>query len=292
MRNRQTKLTHLFPTQQKGMKLLPFIIPAAYAIQWFPLDSKGELPQYEPYTFGQEVAFDCIQRNIDSGEHKFDQKNRIMYGPFPICEETKKPLSLKYGINEDFNCTILFTDELFHLFQLYLHEDVPFSCRLPLSSEVASIEKGGAYVPFTFNFRGTLTDSHIDVDHSMNVLITKPASKDADQNTFISAIAYGSGTNTTRVVIGDKLTLNFAVRWLDLLQPTGSTKRGNRLPFDGGFYKFPFHFIPMSYQLLYFYIGLTSVVTSTLVLIVTYNWISLKLRKHRYSPLDAESKRD
>lgn len=274
------------------MKFLPFILPLAYAIQWFPLDSKGELPQYEPYTFGQEIAFDCIQRNIDTGEHKFDQQNRIVYGPFPKCEETSKPLSLKYGVNEDFNCTILFTDELFHLFQLYLHEDVPFSCRLPLSSEVASIEKGGAYVPFTFSFRGTLTDSHIDVDHSMNVLITKPTSNDPDQNTFISAIAYASGTNTTRIVIGDKLTLNFAVRWLDLLQPKGSTKRGNGLPYDAGFYKFPIEFIPLSYQMLYFYIGLTSVVTSTLVLIITYNWISLKLRKHRYAPLDAESKRD
>ncbi|EMG49770.1 hypothetical protein G210_5408 [Candida maltosa Xu316] len=171
--------------------LLPVL---AYAVDWYPIDSKGEIPtNIKPYIKGQDVPFDCIQRNIDNGEHKFDDKDKIIYGPFPKCKETNKPLMFQYGINQDLNCTIQFTDELYHLFQLYLHEDVPFSCRLPLSSEPLSIEKGGASIPLTFNFRGTLSDSHIDIDHSMNVVLTKPANDNVDEFTFISAIAYGSG---------------------------------------------------------------------------------------------------
>ena len=41
----------------------------------------------------------------------------------------------------------------------------------------------------------------------MNVLITKPANNDPNQFTFVSAIAYGAGTNTTRAVIGDQVTM-------------------------------------------------------------------------------------
>ncbi|KAI3406785.1 hypothetical protein KGF56_000390 [Candida oxycetoniae] len=195
----------------------------ASAIQWYPVNSKGEIPSIEPFQKGQEIQFDCIQRNIDNGEHKFDQQNKVIYGPFPKCKETSKPLSFKYGVNEDVNCTIEFTDELFHLFQLYIHEDVPFSCRLPMSSEMLSIEKGGAYIPFTFNFRGEITDSHIDVDHSMNVLITIP--DNPMEYTFVSAIAYSSGTNTTRIVIGDTMTIQFAVRWLDQLNKGGKGEK-------------------------------------------------------------------
>ncbi|CAI5756399.1 unnamed protein product [Candida verbasci] len=160
----------------------------------------------EPYIIGQDIPFDCIQRNIDTGEHIFEQ-NKIVYGPPPKCLESSKPLTFKYGIEQDFNCTITITDELYHLFQLYLHEDVPFSCRIPLSSEHMSIEKGGTSIPFTFNLRGSLSDSHLDIDPNLNVLFTP------FQNSFVSAIAYSSSLNTTRVVIGDKLTLHFASRW-------------------------------------------------------------------------------
>ncbi|CAK9435663.1 uncharacterized protein LODBEIA_P03900 [Lodderomyces beijingensis] len=258
------------------------------ALQWFPVNSKGEIPlEIEPFEKGQEVQFDCIQRNIDNGEHKFDQQNKIIYGPFPKCKETSKPFSFAYGVNQDINCTIEFSDELYHLFQLYIHEDAPFSCRLPLSSEMLSIEKGGAYIPFTFNFRGEISESHLDIDSSMNVLITKPSNDLAEQYTFISAVAFGSGTNTTRIVIGEELTLNFAIRWFDSLSVKGKT--GYDLPYDDGFYKFPMSFIPMSYTVFYSYISLTSVVTALMTLLITYKWVN---QKRRYMPLDNESKQD
>ncbi|KAI5960167.1 uncharacterized protein KGF55_004890 [Candida pseudojiufengensis] len=249
------------------------LLPLVTAIQWFPLDSDGNIPKIQPYLKNQEIFFDCIQRNIDNGEHKFDQQNKIIYGPFPKCKETQKPFVFEYGINEDLNCTIQFTDELYHLFQLYIHEDVPFSCRLPLSSEVASLEKGGAFIPFTFNFRGEITDSHIDIDHSLNVIITKPN----EQNTFISAVAYGSGTNTTRVVIGDEVTLNFAIRWLDQLKVVGS--KGYDLPYKDGFYKFETTTSIVSL----FYVPIACIITAVIVFLITY-------KKRRYQPLDIEKK--
>ncbi|KAI5951283.1 hypothetical protein KGF54_004357 [Candida jiufengensis] len=252
---------------------LLFLPLLSAAIQWFPLDSDGNIPKIQPYTKNQEILFDCIQRNIDNGEHKFDQQNKIIYGPFPKCKETQKPLVFKYGINEDLNCTVQFTDELYHLFQLYIHEDVPFSCRLPMSSEIASIEKGGAYIPFTFNFRGDITDSHIDLDHSMNVIITKPSNNEPEQNTFISAIAYGSGTNTTRIVIGDEITLNFAVRWLDQLKVDGS--KGYDLLYKDGFYKFEFGTTSVVSM---FYLPFACIITAVLVFALTY-------KKRRYQPI-------
>lgn len=217
--------------------------------QWFPLTRKGEVPTIEPYLTGQDVFIDCISRNIDTGEHKFDTNDRIVYHAFPTCKETGKPLTFHYGVLEDLNCTIVFTDELYHLFQLYIHEDAPFSCRIPLSTAANYLELGGAHVPLTFNLRGEVHDSHIDVDSNMNVLFTKPGSKAPEHQSVVSAIAWSSGTNATRVIIGDSLTLQLAVRWVDNLKNYGSlSPAAEGIPYADGFYKLPFNTIPISYS--------------------------------------------
>ena len=74
----------------------------------------------------------------------------------------------------------------------------------------------------------------------MNVLITKPANNDPNQFTFVSAIAYGAGTNTTRAVIGDQVTMTFAVRWLDQLSPVNSNG-GQNYHIKMGFTDFQHH---------------------------------------------------
>ncbi|RLV94039.1 hypothetical protein JA1_002089 [Spathaspora sp. JA1] len=260
--------------------------------QWYPLNSKGEIPtDFKPFTKGQHIQFDCIQRNIDTGEHKFDDKKQIMYGPFPKCKETQKPLSFKYGVNEDLKCTIQFTDELYHLFQLYIHQDVPFSCRLSVSSEPLSIEKGGASIPFTFNFRGEIHDAHLDIDPSMNIIFTKPSTNEPEQNTFVSAVGYSSGTNTTRTVIGDDLTLNLGVRWFDQLTQAYSNDGAqyNNLPYNDGFYRLPMTSIPISYSIFYLYIFAGAAITGSLVFLITYGWIMHKVKRNRYMHLDGET---
>lgn len=38
--------------------------------------------------------------NSDTGEHMTNEKNELEYIPFPICNETRKPLELQYGVEE------------------------------------------------------------------------------------------------------------------------------------------------------------------------------------------------
>jgi len=36
----------------------------------------------------------------ETGEHISNEKNELQYIPFPICEETGKPLELAYGVED------------------------------------------------------------------------------------------------------------------------------------------------------------------------------------------------
>ena len=251
---------------------------------FYPLDKDGKIPtDIVPYEVGQEILIDCIARNIDNGEHKFDEQERIIHSAFPICKETGKPLTFRYGISEDVNCTIGFTDELYHLFQLYIHEDVPFSCRVPLSSSPNYMEKGGAFVPLSFNFRGDIHESHLDIDNNLNVLFTKPSNRIPEEYTIISSIAYSSGTNSTRVVIGDSLTLNLAIRWFDTLTNSGSNTNDYKkegLPYADGFYKLPLNLIPVSYSLAL--LGLVGAVVGGIAAASGLGAIFNKNRKYKY----------
>lgn len=261
--------------------------------QWYPLTREGEIPSdIEPYTVGQEILMDCISRNIDNGEHMYDDQKRIIYSAFPKCKETGKPLTFKYGQNDDIQCTIGFTDELYHLFQLYIHEDVPFSCRLPLSTLKDYLEKGGAYIPLTFNFRGEIHDSHLDIDPSLNVIITKPSGNKPERNSIISAVAWSSGTNATRVVIGDYMTINLAVRWYDKLVNSGSEADmydNNGLPYPDGFYKLPMVSIPISYSLMWSYILFGCVASAVITIAFGYRRINKKITLDKFKSFDSES---
>lgn len=278
-----------------GITTLLFQAVEAKGNQWYPLNRKEEIPAIKPFSVGDFVPLECITRNIDNGEHKFDESGKIIYGAFPSCKETGKPLSFSYGVNEDINCTIGFTDELYHLFQLYIHQDSPFSCRVPISNEAHSIENGGAHIPLTFNLRGEIHDSHLDIDHHLNVLFTRPSTNKQAQNSVISSIAWASGTNTTRVVIGDYLTLNLAVRWYDYLKNGDSQAEQynyNGLPYPDGFYKLPLNSIPISYSFFCFYLVIVSLASGAIMLAFAYNFMGLKFARNSYRSLDAESKRD
>lgn len=246
--------------------LLPLV-----AAQFYPLTRKGEVPELVPYGAGQELFIDCILRNIDNGEHKFDLNLRIVYLAFPTCKETGKPLLFAFGESGTVNCTITFSDELYHLFQLYIHEDAPFSCRVPLSSEAHYLELGGAYVPLTFNFRGEIHDSHLDIDPHMNVLFMTPK----NLGTVVSAVAWGSGTNATRVIIGDSLTVQLATRWLHLPH-----RGAPGLPFAPGFYRLPL-------------LGVSASVVWALALMLaafmaTLAWVTRGKRRYDYEAAKAD----
>jgi hypothetical protein len=52
------------------------------------------------YTIGQSVPVSCMSRETDTGEHKQDKDGVLQYVPFPTCNETNRPLELKYGIDQ------------------------------------------------------------------------------------------------------------------------------------------------------------------------------------------------
>lgn len=145
-------------------------------------------------------------------------KGTILYEAFPVCKETKKPLMLPYYHDIDnFNCTIELTDPIYHLLQLYIHQDAPMSCRIPQG------KNGNQFVPFIINIGGKIEQSHIDVDARLNLIFTyfDAAEDQLSAQTgngkvrgFIkAATSYNVNSNTTRMIIGEELTFQFSIRW-------------------------------------------------------------------------------
>lgn len=139
--------------------------------------------------------------------------------------------------------------EFFHVFQLYIHEDVPFSCRIPYSKKVRGTPVGDKvkrhgdhadegvastapvaaqattvgkkiistpkkpsntiYIPLTFVIRGVIQESHLDIDPAINVVLLS----NTTAGRVNSAVAFSSGSSVQRFIIGDSLPLRIATRW-------------------------------------------------------------------------------
>lgn len=160
---------------------------------------------YKPYTKGEAVPLECIRRQIDNGEHMFDENGSIMYAPFMSCLETNKPLSLHYLEDSEIKCTVKFEDEIYHLFQLYLHKDAPFTCRYEMRPN------SGIYIPLDLSFRGEVQESHFDIDPNLNVLMVSNK-----ENEIVAGTGFSSSSNTTKVIIGQKVELNFNIKWANV----------------------------------------------------------------------------
>lgn len=99
-------------------------------------------------------------------------------------------------------CTVKFEDEIFHLFQLYLHKDAPFTCRYELRPN------SGIYLPIDLSFRGNVLESHFDIDPNLNVVMLSN-----NENEIVAGSAFSSSTNTTKVIIGQNVELSFNIKW-------------------------------------------------------------------------------
>jgi hypothetical protein len=125
---------------------------------------------------------------------------KLQYIPFATCNETSRPLALHYGISETITCTIpSLSDSLYHLYEFYVHSDVPMTCRVPTAplspsntadkdseaSEVDSLaalkENGPPFTPLTIALQGTLQLSHLHIWTDMNMLMHNMASDAAAQ---------------------------------------------------------------------------------------------------------------
>lgn len=250
---------------------------------WYLVNKQDKIPEFEPLRRGQELGVECIQRRIDDGEHKFDENKNIIFGKFPRCIEHNDYLKFKYNKNQDLTCTVVLTDELFHLFQLYIHEDSPFSCRLPITSNpTMSDHQEGLTVPMTFNFRGRVSESHLDIDTNMNVIVQTPQ----DTPTILSAVGWSSGTNFTKVIIGDHLPIRFSVRWIGSVSPKNQAKAQYNIPFTDGYYALP-KSITYNHQKIYILISvLVGLISSVATYTVTYKYFLYKSKKFGFAVLN------
>lgn len=193
--------------------------------------------------------------NRETGDHITDSEGNLQYIPFPVCAETNKPLSLRYGSQTPQNCSITVDDPLFHLLEFYIHNDAPLTCRVPsfptqglTPAKISGEDKAGAlgsestsHTPLVFALSGTLQLSHLHVANKLNVLVhvepkpskgrgfsaggTGPRTGDV-----ISAAAYSTypTIQQTKIVIGDTLTLQLYPRWyVGIALPTSSTSSGH-----------------------------------------------------------------
>ncbi|CAD6499958.1 BgTH12-04063 [Blumeria graminis f. sp. triticale] len=197
--------------------------------------NKIPLPSYH---YGAKVPVSCLNRSTETGEHISNEKDELEYVSFPICNETGQPLELRYGIEEELNCTIpMVADSLFHLIEFYIHNDAPLSCRIPSRPAVHATqpEYRPDYVPLIFALAGTLQLSHLHISTHLNVLIhstPKHHLHHHDSGVIDSGAAYstsplshttGPAALTRKLVIGDPLPLMLSVRWF----PTPHLPREN-----------------------------------------------------------------
>ncbi|KAL2022639.1 hypothetical protein VTK56DRAFT_4983 [Thermocarpiscus australiensis] len=182
------------------------------------------------YHYGAPIRVECMNRSSETGEHIENAAHEIQWVPFPVCNETGKPLEFHYGIETEQNCTIpMVSDPFFHLLEFYIHSDAPLSCRLP-ARPPPHVEVVGEkppeqqYIPLVFALAGTLQLSHMHISTHMNVLLhstPKHHIHPHDSGVLDSGTAYSTsplthmqdGGATRRLVIGDPLPLSFSVRW-------------------------------------------------------------------------------
>ncbi|KAF5137129.1 hypothetical protein E5D57_000904 [Metarhizium anisopliae] len=190
--------------------------------------TKEHLDGLPAYHYNAPIKVECMNRSSETGEH-IEKNDEIQWIPFPVCNETGKPLEFHYGYEGELNCTLDFiSDPFFHLLEFYIHSDAPMSCRLP-ARPPAHVEIVGEkppaqeYVPLVFALAGTLQMSHMHISTHMNVLLhsmPKHHQRPHDSGVLDSAIAYSTsplshmeGTETARIIPGEPLPLTFSVRW-------------------------------------------------------------------------------
>ncbi|KAL9030121.1 MAG: hypothetical protein Q9196_001732 [Gyalolechia fulgens] len=181
------------------------------------LDQSGESTEHDSSTSGLINAF----------KKQANSAGQLQYVAFPTCNETNQPLELLFGVEKDTNCTITsITDEFFHLLEFYVHNDAPLTCRIPtyplLSStgtstiSPSSNTAANDYIPLIFALAGTLQYSHLHINTRMNVVMHTSPDLQKEEADILAATAYSVPSlsqTSTKIVIGDPLSLQLHVKW-------------------------------------------------------------------------------
>jgi hypothetical protein len=143
------------------------------------------------------------------------QKQRI-YTPFLTCNETGTPPTFSFRQSTPRArtlCTVTIDDPTFHLFQAYLHHDIPLICRL----RAIQGEEGWAQIPIVFVGKAEL--SHCDLEPKINFVIHY----NKGEGRITGGVGYSIGPTVStetderdlgweRIKIGDEVQLEFSVR--------------------------------------------------------------------------------
>lgn len=128
----------------------------------------------------------------------------------------------------DINCTIAsISDPLFHLLEFYIHNDAPLTCRIPTfppptSRPIAHSNTAitplslDDHIPLVFALSGTLQLSHLHVSPKLNLILHTAPDMFTEDADILAATAYSVpalSSQSSRIVIGDPLTLQLSVRW-------------------------------------------------------------------------------
>jgi hypothetical protein len=185
------------------------------------------------YSKGDLMPVSCMNRTLETGEHIMDDHGNLQYIPFPTCNETNLPLAFLYATPQTQTCTIdALPDELYHLFEFFVHSDVPLTCRIPtypLGSDGSSAfdsnaKKEGAddmWTPFTIALQGTLQLSHMHLHTNINVLF-HTSDNIAEPSHLLGSTAYSlpnasenAAREGTKIVRYEPLVLSFDIGWVD-----------------------------------------------------------------------------
>lgn len=150
-------------------------------------------------------------------------------------------MSFLYNTPQTQTCTIdSLPDELYHLFEFFVHSDVPLTCRVPsyplsqkelgIASTLPGVDGTGTekdqWTPFTIALQGTLQLSHLHLHTHINVLFhisPEPESPaETVQSHLIASTAYSlpnTSSSTplegTKIVRNEPMVLTFNVGWVD-----------------------------------------------------------------------------
>jgi hypothetical protein len=181
-------------------------------------------------TVGQILELECLQRNEDGEVSSLafdiidlktieDANKQRLYSPFLICNETGYPPAFKFRHSTSLNripCTVTIDDPTFHLFQEFLHHDMPLICRLQ-----GRRSETGFWAQIPINLIGKVELSHIDIDPKINFVFHY----DKFHRWVTGGVGYSVGPVVTpkldekefgwqRVKIGDQITLEFSLRYI------------------------------------------------------------------------------
>lgn len=140
-----------------------------------------------------------------------------LYAPLLICNETGYPPAIQFrkSSSRRIPCTITIDDPTFHLFQAYLHLDVPLVCRLPSSGST-----GGSWAQIPVSLVGKAELSHIDLEPKINFIFHY----DRTRGLIEGGAGYSIGPTATsqteehnlgwlRLKIGDQVQFELSVRY-------------------------------------------------------------------------------